>query len=246
MNFYPFHIGDYKSHTSHLTPLEDIAYRRLLDVYYQTEKALPLDGEACARLISMRENVEIVKSVLSEFFEEAPSGWVSTRCEAEINRYKEKLSKAQASGKASGAVRKANSERMLNERSTNVQRPLNECSTDAERTFNERSTNVELTKNQEAPNEPPESPASNDALSDPKREFFIRGVKLLTGAGKSETAARTLLGKLAGKKEPSECLSIVIYAEGSINPEAYIAAAMNPKPDKHGYVSGKGHTRVAQ
>ena len=38
MNFYPFHIGDYISHTSHLSDAEDLAYRRMIDIYFQTEK----------------------------------------------------------------------------------------------------------------------------------------------------------------------------------------------------------------
>jgi uncharacterized protein YdaU (DUF1376 family) len=29
--YYSFHIGDYSAHTKHLTPMEDLAYRRLLD-----------------------------------------------------------------------------------------------------------------------------------------------------------------------------------------------------------------------
>ena len=32
MNYYPFHIGDYKDHTAYLTPMQDIAYRSLLDL----------------------------------------------------------------------------------------------------------------------------------------------------------------------------------------------------------------------
>ena len=38
MHFYSFNIGDYASHTRHLTPMEDLAYRRLLDIYYLHEQ----------------------------------------------------------------------------------------------------------------------------------------------------------------------------------------------------------------
>jgi len=34
MHYYQFNIGDYASHTRHLSDLEDLAYRRLLDAYY--------------------------------------------------------------------------------------------------------------------------------------------------------------------------------------------------------------------
>ena len=49
MNYYPFHIGDYIAHTAHLDPIEDCAYRRLLDAYYLIEGPLPADVAACAR-----------------------------------------------------------------------------------------------------------------------------------------------------------------------------------------------------
>ncbi|NDC25981.1 MAG: DUF1376 domain-containing protein, partial [Proteobacteria bacterium] len=34
MHYYPFHVGDYQAHTAHLTNTEDLAYRRMLDLYY--------------------------------------------------------------------------------------------------------------------------------------------------------------------------------------------------------------------
>lgn len=51
MIWYKFHIGDYLTHTVHLSDAEDLAYRRLLDLYYMSEKMIPLDTEAvaCAR-----------------------------------------------------------------------------------------------------------------------------------------------------------------------------------------------------
>lgn len=90
MNYYPWHIGDYLAHTAHLSVIEDCAYRRLLDSYYLTEKALPLDFSACARLIRMREHVAEVECVLREFFTETPGGWAQARCEREIAIYRSK------------------------------------------------------------------------------------------------------------------------------------------------------------
>ena len=65
MNFYPFHIGDYLSHTSHLTDEEDLAYRRMIDLYYQTEEPFT-DTAKLARKV--RSSFEIVGSLLHEFF----------------------------------------------------------------------------------------------------------------------------------------------------------------------------------
>jgi len=40
MHYFQFNIADYKSHTAHLTLIEDMAYRRLLDWYYLHEKPI--------------------------------------------------------------------------------------------------------------------------------------------------------------------------------------------------------------
>jgi uncharacterized protein YdaU (DUF1376 family) len=89
MNYYPFHIGDYAVRTRHLSPLEDLALRRMLDLYYQTEHSLPPDPAQVARLISLPvEFLAIVESVLKEFFVATPRGFSNTRCEAELGRYR--------------------------------------------------------------------------------------------------------------------------------------------------------------
>jgi len=68
MKYYSFHIGDYAKKTGHLTESEDLAYRRLLDYYYDNELPIQNDPKAVARLIRMGDKTEIVASVLSEFF----------------------------------------------------------------------------------------------------------------------------------------------------------------------------------
>ena len=87
MHYYQFHIGDYKSHTSHLTVIEDCAYRRLLDFYYLNEK--PINQRDVARQINMREYEQDVLTVLNEFFISTPDGFVHPRADSEINKYKE-------------------------------------------------------------------------------------------------------------------------------------------------------------
>ena len=132
MNYYPFHIGDYAAHTAHLTPIEDIAYRRCIDLYYLHERALPMDLAEVARLIRMREHADVVAEVVREFFAQGTDGWYHDRCADEIERMQDKQVKAQASAAASVAARRAKAERPLNERSTDAQRTLNDRSTDAE------------------------------------------------------------------------------------------------------------------
>jgi uncharacterized protein YdaU (DUF1376 family) len=86
MNFYPFHIGDYLSHTNHLSNEEDLAYRRLIDLYYQTEEPFTRNLAWLAKRVKSTE--EIVATILVEFFEETPEGWKNKRADEEIAKYK--------------------------------------------------------------------------------------------------------------------------------------------------------------
>jgi len=86
MHFYKFHIGDYMSHTRHLSLLEDLAYRRLLDFYFLHEQ--PIKHRDAARQIGMREHEEDVLTVLNEFFLSTDNGFVNPRANKEIQEYK--------------------------------------------------------------------------------------------------------------------------------------------------------------
>lgn len=92
MNYYPFHIGDFTAHTAHLEPLEDLAYRRMLDQYYLRESALPYELTAVCALVGAETDDQraAVQSVLSEFFEKTDAGWSHSRCEREIELYRAK------------------------------------------------------------------------------------------------------------------------------------------------------------
>jgi uncharacterized protein YdaU (DUF1376 family) len=86
VNFYPFHIGDYISHTSHLTDEEDLAYRRMMDLYYMGEQPFPDDFVWIARRV--RADFVIVENLLNEFFELLEDGlWHNTRADKEIAKY---------------------------------------------------------------------------------------------------------------------------------------------------------------
>ena len=106
MYFYKFNISDYQSHTKHLTPIEDIIYRRMLDFIYLNERPLPKELDKICRLISMNEYRTDVERVLREFFKKNKDGWNNVRCILEIEDYKDKQEKAAIAGKASGILRK--------------------------------------------------------------------------------------------------------------------------------------------
>jgi len=114
MHYYQFNIGDYASHTRHLSPIEDIAYRRLLDLYYLHERPLNSGLTSVARQINLRDYESEVKSVLEEFFTLTEDGWINVRADKEIAHYRGKIEQASRAGRASA-------ERRSNARSTDVQ-----------------------------------------------------------------------------------------------------------------------------
>jgi len=114
MHYYQFNIGDYVSHTRHLSPIEDIAYRRLLDAYYLSERPLNSGLASVARQIGLREYEQEVGLVLEEFFVLGEDGWTSNRADKEIAHFHSKIEQASRAGKASA-------ERRSNARSTDVQ-----------------------------------------------------------------------------------------------------------------------------
>ena len=106
MHYYSHHISDYMSHTGHLNPMEDLAYRRCLDIYYLHEKPLHEDASMVARKIRMPDNVPEVKIILEEFFtHDIGKGWVNPRGDKEIKKYRDKLLASSKGGKSAALVR---------------------------------------------------------------------------------------------------------------------------------------------
>lgn len=166
MRYYQFHVGDYAAASRYLSLLEDLAFRRLLDIYYLDEKPLPASVEDCARLIGMREQVAEVKEVLFRFFTlEDGKGWVNHRADREIASCAAQHDAAKRAGQASA-------QRRRNGAATPVEHPLNDRSTPVEHPLSDRSTTVQppITHNP-IPN-PPKPPKGGgaDLRSDPEPE----------------------------------------------------------------------------
>lgn len=100
MYFFKFNIGDYASHTRHLSPIEDIAYRRMLDLAYTTEKPITKDIRELSRLINLRKHQQEITDVLNEFWEQVEEGWINNRVLKEIEATGQKSESASRSAKA--------------------------------------------------------------------------------------------------------------------------------------------------
>lgn len=107
MHYFQFNIGDYASHTRHLSPMEDLAYRRLLDLYYLKDGNVYGNETEVARQIGMRDQVDEVRQVLIDFFILDIEGkWNHQRCDAEIADYRAYLEKQRENGKRGGRPKK--------------------------------------------------------------------------------------------------------------------------------------------
>lgn len=99
MNFYKFHLGDYYKKTSHLSMLEDGAYRRLMDAIYLREGPLPAVMEQIYRLARAFTDAEklAVDTVLAEFFVLTDAGYTNARCDEELESVRNKSEMASQS-----------------------------------------------------------------------------------------------------------------------------------------------------
>lgn len=100
MHYYKFHIGDFRGATTHLTNEEELAYRRLLDWYYDTESPIPLDTQMVSR--RLRVGCESVDTVLGDFFQKTEDGWTNSRCQDELESYHVKADANRENGKKGG------------------------------------------------------------------------------------------------------------------------------------------------
>ena len=100
MHYYKFNIGDYARSTRHLSNEEDLAYRRLIDMYYENEAPIPLETQWVARRI--RVAADVVEIVLQDMFERTEDGWKHARCEADIADYHKSAQRNRENGKRGG------------------------------------------------------------------------------------------------------------------------------------------------
>jgi uncharacterized protein YdaU (DUF1376 family) len=129
MHYYQHHIGDFIKATARLSDAQTMAYLRLLWMYYDSEKPLKPDAKVLAFQIGA--TVEETQMLLESFFWIAESGWHHTRCDKEIEEYRQFLNKKSNAGKASAERRKNNS-------STGVQQVFNDSSTAVQLTTNHK------------------------------------------------------------------------------------------------------------
>jgi uncharacterized protein YdaU (DUF1376 family) len=100
MHYFQFNIGDYRAATAHLSNEEDLAYRRLLDMYYDTEQKIPLDTQWVAKRLRM--TIQVVDGVLQDMFVKHEDGWFHAKCDDLIQQYHAMAEKNRTNGRLGG------------------------------------------------------------------------------------------------------------------------------------------------
>lgn len=108
MNYYPFHIGDFRSGTVNMSRQARWIYRDMMDVYYDAEAPLPLDIDVlCDALgVDTADERAIVERLLRFKFIKTEDGYRHEVCEQVIADYHIKAETAKANGKLGGRPRK--------------------------------------------------------------------------------------------------------------------------------------------
>ena len=124
MHYYQFNISDYRSATGHLTNDEDLAYRRLLDMYYDMENKIPLDTQWVAKRLRM--DTQTVQSVLDDMFVKHEDGYFHARCQDVIQQYHAMAEKNRANGRLGGRKKNPTANPMGNDSQPIVKATINQ------------------------------------------------------------------------------------------------------------------------
>jgi uncharacterized protein YdaU (DUF1376 family) len=109
MHYYKFNIADWHLATSHLSLEEEAVYFKLINFYYDSERAIPLETDSVIRRLRLGSVKNTVGIVLQEFFVLQDDGWHHLRCDDEISKYHHKAEVNQRIGKLGGRPKKTQS-----------------------------------------------------------------------------------------------------------------------------------------
>lgn len=234
MNYYEHHIGDYDADTAHLSWVEDMAYTRLIRLYYRKERPIPLDiGEACRLIRAIgKDQRAAVDAVLREFFVRSDDGWRQARCDTEIESYHRRVEHNRRVGAKGGRPRKAQTQK---EPEQNPPGYFREPEQNPPQTPDTRPqtpiTSVPNGTGGEPPNEPP---------LDPKDQVYAIGIALLTSAEVTEKNARSFLAMQVKAHTAPVVVDALqrCAAEKPIQPVPWLVSALKSKAKRNSRHTG--------
>lgn len=260
MNYYKHHLGDYAAATAHLSWDEDMAYSRLLRVYYQHERAIPADLKQACRLVRASRPVEraAVETVLAEFFTLEPDGWHQKRADAEIANAKDSAEENSAKTENERERQKRHRARRktlfaalrehgivpswdtstseLESRLSRVTGVTDDATGDAPGTRTATGIHKPLANNQDSDPNGSGDPAPTLDVPDPPDYAAIvwaLGVTALSDVGIPERTARSFLGGLCAEWAEEHVASAVKAAVGKADPKGYMLGVLRERPKRH-------------
>jgi uncharacterized protein YdaU (DUF1376 family) len=214
---FPLWTDAYLADTTHLTTFEHGAYLLLLMVSWRSRGCcLPDDDALLARYAKTTpDKWRKLRPVLAKFFAIKDGAWHQARLQDEFQLCQSRKIQQIKAGNASA---QAKALKRLNRSSTSVDDPL-------QRNVNEAATptpTILLDK---------ESNSPNGHFPDAEKFMFDAGIDLLTHAGKTETAARSIIGKWKKEQGVPEVIAMLGSAQraGAIDPVSYIQAGFRRK-----------------
>ena len=209
MHIYRHHIGDYDSATAHLTWAEDMAYTRILRLYYRNDGMLPSCERAICRLIraTSKEERIAVDTVLNEFFVRSEDGWKNKRADEEIAEYQARANKNREHGKKGGRPRKHETQ-MVSENNPNGFCEETQMVSEKKPTKNQEP----ITNNQEKDKNINPAPAKAVAVLVPKPDQLAL---LAEVPDLSDQVAKDFLTVRRAKKSPLTATALALIAKES-------------------------------
>jgi uncharacterized protein YdaU (DUF1376 family) len=104
MDWYRFNVAEYTRLTRELPDAEDLALRRMIDLYYLREGPLPLDHNEIEQLV--RLDWDCIEPVLREFFHATTKGYKNDALQSDVDRRLSRTTINKASGKKGGRPKK--------------------------------------------------------------------------------------------------------------------------------------------
>ena len=100
IDWHKFNYRDYRDETFGLPDAEDLAYRRLIDLYYANEGRIPADKAVLERIVALE--YDCIEPVLKTYFRRLPDRWAHDRLDQDLARRKAQAEQARAAGKRGG------------------------------------------------------------------------------------------------------------------------------------------------
>ena len=220
--YFPMYPTDFDADTGHLSMAEDGAYNRLLRLSWRCPEAkMPDDLDWIfrkARAVA-DEDKALIRSVVEEFFTRKGGKIFSARLHKEWVQANKAHGKRVSAGKSGG---RAKAMKTKETEASNAKAMPEQCSSNQ----NQNQNHISSVSNDTAANAP----------IDPAKVAFDAGVKVLASAGKSPSAARSIVGKWRGQHGDEAVIAALGKAqrEGAVDPVAFCEGVFRQSAKSNG------------